>query len=158
MSFVIRLKHLPDEADSGDIRRFFKKVQIPEGGVRILGGEKGIVYITLATETGFSVKYNYTILKMDSDLKKALERDGKKLSQDGGKSKRVKVTESSQREMQRAIDEVVHGPDVARQMRRERERAVTPPAPGDVYVELADMPQARFIKLYQIITTIIVVD
>ena len=52
MSFVIRLKHLPDEADSGDIRRFFKKVQIPEGGVRILGGEKGIVYITLATETG----------------------------------------------------------------------------------------------------------
>ena len=73
MSFVIRLKHLPDEADSGDIRRFFKKVQIPEGGVRILGGEKGIVYITLATETGFSVKYNYTISKKDSDLKKALE-------------------------------------------------------------------------------------
>ena len=54
MSFVIRLKHLPDEADSGDIRRFFKKVQIPEGGVRILGGEKGIVYITLATETGIN--------------------------------------------------------------------------------------------------------
>ena len=57
MSFVIRLKHLPDEADSGDIRRFFKKVQIPEGGVRILGGEKGIVYITLATETG---KYEHS--------------------------------------------------------------------------------------------------
>ena len=84
---------------------------------------------------------------MNSDLKKALERDGKKLSQDGGKSKRVKVTESSEREMQRAIDEVVHGPDVARQMRRERERAVTPPAPGDVYVELADMPQERFITI-----------
>ena len=44
-----------------------------------------------------------------------------------------------------SLDEVVHGPDVARQMRRERERAVTPPAPGDVYVELADMPQERFI-------------
>ena len=87
-------------------------------------------------------------MKIDSDLKKALERDGKKLSQDGGKSKRVKVTESSQREMQRAIDEVVHGPDVARQMRRERERAVTPPAPGDVYVELADMPQVRLKFLY----------
>ena len=87
-------------------------------------------------------------MKIDSDLKKALERDGKKLSQDGGKSKRVKVTESSQREMQRAIDEVVHGPDVARQMRRERERAVTPPAPGDVYVELADMPQVRLLFLY----------
>ena len=56
MSFVIRLKHLPDEADSGDIRRFFKKVQIPEGGVRILGGEKGIVYITLANETGLSIE------------------------------------------------------------------------------------------------------
>ena len=77
-----------------------------------------------------------------------MERDGKKLSQDGGKSKRVKVTESSQREMQRAIDEVVHGPDVARQMRRERERAVTPPAPGDVYVELADMPQVCLKFLY----------
>ena len=43
--------------------------------------------------------------------------------------------------MQNAIDEIVHGPDVARQMRRQRDRAVTPPAPGDVYVELADMPE-----------------
>ena len=65
MSFVIRLKHLPDEADSGDIRRFFKKVQIPEGGVRILGGEKGIVYITLTNETGLSIKYDsYHMIRM----------------------------------------------------------------------------------------------
>ena len=52
MSIVVRLKHLPDEADSSDIRKFFKKVEIPEGGVRILGGEKGIVYITLESENG----------------------------------------------------------------------------------------------------------
>ena len=32
--------------------------------------------------------------------------------------------------MQRAIEEIVHGPDMARQMRKERERAVTPPSPG----------------------------
>ena len=63
------------------------------------------------------------------------------------KSKRVKISESSSREMQRAIEEIVHGPDVARQMRRERERAVTPPAPGDVYVELADMPQGMYFFL-----------
>ena len=115
MTFVIRLKHLPDEADSGDIRRFFKKVQIPEGGVRILGGEKGIVYITLASEIGMilrTVIVDHILILWFSDLKKALERDGKKLSQDGGKSKCVKVTESSQREMQRAIDEIVPGPDV----------------------------------------------
>ena len=65
---------------------------------------------------------------------------------ENGIPKRVKVTESSQREMQRAIDEIVHGPDVARQMRRERERAVTPPAPGDVYVELAEMPPGMGLK------------
>jgi len=29
MAKVIRLKHLPDEADSADIRKFFKKVEIP---------------------------------------------------------------------------------------------------------------------------------
>ena len=51
--------------------------------------------------------------------------------------------------MQNAIDEIVHGPDVARQMRRQRDRAVTPPAPGDVYVELADMPEGSgFIHFY----------
>ena len=50
--FVIRLKHLPDEADSTDIRKFFKKIEIPDGGVRILGGEKGVVYITIAGENG----------------------------------------------------------------------------------------------------------
>ena len=50
--FVIRLKHLPDEADSTDIRKFFKKIEIPDGGVRILGGEKGVVYITISGENG----------------------------------------------------------------------------------------------------------
>ena len=43
---------MPDEADSQDIRKFFKKIEIPDGGVRILGGEKGIVYITLESENG----------------------------------------------------------------------------------------------------------
>ena len=86
-------------------------------------------------------------------MKRALERDGKKLhpSAFGSKSKRVKISESTSREMQRAIEEIVHGPDVARQMRRERERAVTPPAPGDVYVELGDLPQVFcFTKLFSL--------
>ena len=51
---MIRLKHLPDEADSTDIRKFFKKIDIPDGGVRILGGEKGVVYITVDSEEGKS--------------------------------------------------------------------------------------------------------
>ena len=98
--FVVRLKHLPDEADSSDIRKFFKKIDIPDGGVRILGGEKGVVYITVSS---------------DEDLKRTLERDGKKLhpAAPEAKSKRVKISESSSREMQRAIEEIVHGPDVA---------------------------------------------
>lgn len=51
------------------------------------------------------------------DASKALEKDGKKIYPEKGaskKGKRIRVVESSQREMQRAIDEIVHGPDVAR--------------------------------------------
>merc|ERR1712233_244224 len=86
MSKVIRLKHLPDEADSNDIRNFFKKIEIPDGGVRILGGEKGIVYISLTS---------------DEHASKALQKDGKKIyPENGKKGKRIRVVESSQREMQ----------------------------------------------------------
>ena len=58
---MIRLKHLPDEADSTDIRKFFKKIDIPDGGVRILGGEKGVVYITVENEEGKSINWNWSL-------------------------------------------------------------------------------------------------
>ena len=46
---------------------------------------------------------------------RALEKDGQKIRPENGKKgKRVRIGESSQREMERAIDEIVHGPDAAR--------------------------------------------
>ena len=49
------------------------------------------------------------------DVLQAIEKDGKKITPEGcKKGKRIRVVESSTREMQRAIDEIVHGPDVAR--------------------------------------------
>ncbi|KAL3200957.1 hypothetical protein MRX96_043174 [Rhipicephalus microplus] len=41
MSIIIRLQNLPWAANSLDIRRYFQGLSIPEGGVHIVGGEKG---------------------------------------------------------------------------------------------------------------------
>lgn len=119
--FVIRLKHLPDEATSSDVRKFFKKIEIPDGGVHILGGPKGVVFITL---------------RKSGDVEKALVRDGKKLSpQSSDRSSKVKVSKSSKHDMQLAIEEITNGHSDTRQSRRE----VTPPPPDDVYVRLSEL-------------------
>ncbi|KAJ7338997.1 hypothetical protein JRQ81_012899 [Phrynocephalus forsythii] len=50
MAVVIRLKGLPIVAGSVDIRRFFSRLNIPDGGVHIIGGEKGEAFIIFATD------------------------------------------------------------------------------------------------------------
>jgi len=46
MSVIIRLQNLPWAANAADIRQYFQGLSIPEGGVHIVGGEKGDVFIS----------------------------------------------------------------------------------------------------------------
>ncbi|KAL8181926.1 UNVERIFIED_CONTAM: hypothetical protein K2H54_034569 [Gekko kuhli] len=50
MAVVIRLQGLPVVAGSADIRRFFSGLNIPDGGVHIIGGEKGEAFIIFSTD------------------------------------------------------------------------------------------------------------
>jgi len=45
MSIIIRLQNLPWAANALDIRQYFNGLQIPEGGVHIVGGELGDAFI-----------------------------------------------------------------------------------------------------------------
>ncbi|KAH7983500.1 hypothetical protein HPB52_012375 [Rhipicephalus sanguineus] len=85
MSIIIRLQNLPWAANSLDIRRYFQGLNIPEGGVHIVGGEKGDAFIAFGS---------------DEDARQAMERDGGKI-----KEVRIKLLLSSRAEMQRIIDQ-----------------------------------------------------
>lgn len=50
MSIIIRLQNLPWTGSALDIRRFFAGLQIPDGGVHIVGGDKGEAFIAFATD------------------------------------------------------------------------------------------------------------
>ncbi|XP_064466759.1 RNA-binding protein 12-like [Ornithodoros turicata] len=113
MSIIIRLQNLPWAANSLDIRRYFQGLNIPEGGVHIVGGEKGDAFIAFST---------------DEDARQAMERDGGKI-----KDIRVKLLLSSRAEMQRVIDQAraqhtspQSVPVPAKPMREDR-RGRTPP-------------------------------
>lgn len=45
MSVIIRLQNLPWSANALDIRQYFHGLNIPEGGVHIVGGELGDAFI-----------------------------------------------------------------------------------------------------------------
>ncbi|RWS12335.1 RNA-binding-like protein 2 [Dinothrombium tinctorium] len=85
MSIIIRLQNLPWEANSLDIRRFFQGLSIPDGGVHIVGGEKGDAFIAFAS---------------DEDARQAMGRDGGVI-----KDARVKLLLSSRSEMQKVIEQ-----------------------------------------------------
>lgn len=85
MSIIIRLQNLPWAANSVDIRRYFAGLSIPEGGVHIVGGEKGDAFIAFST---------------DEDARQAMEKDGGKI-----KDMRVKLLLSSRAEMMRVIEQ-----------------------------------------------------
>ncbi|XP_049519144.1 RNA-binding protein 12 isoform X2 [Dermacentor silvarum] len=85
MSIIIRLQNLPWAANSLDIRRYFQGLNIPEGGVHIVGGEKGDAFIAFGS---------------DEDARQAMERDGGKI-----KEVRIKLLLSSRAEMQRITNQ-----------------------------------------------------
>lgn len=58
MSVIIRLQNLPWSANALDIREFFKGLQIPEGGVHIVGGELGDAFIA----------FGYVVLSLQISL------------------------------------------------------------------------------------------
>ncbi|KAF8770728.1 uncharacterized protein LOC129988308 [Argiope bruennichi] len=86
MSIIIRLQNLPLSAKSGDIRQFFGGLRIPNGGVHIVGGEKGDAFIAFES---------------DEDARLAMRKDGSKLM-----GSRVKLYLSSYMEMQHEIDRI----------------------------------------------------
>lgn len=50
MSVIIRLQGLPWSSSAASIRQFFKGLNIPPGGVHIIGGEKGDAFIAFSTD------------------------------------------------------------------------------------------------------------
>jgi len=83
MSVIIRLENLPWEARSTDIRRFFQGLQIPDGGVHIVGGERGDAFIAFNS---------------DDDARQAMQKDGGLIYQQP-----VKLFLSSKMEMHNVI-------------------------------------------------------
>uniref|UniRef100_UPI00398F88A0 RNA-binding protein 12-like n=1 Tax=Pristiophorus japonicus TaxID=55135 RepID=UPI00398F88A0 len=84
MAVIIRLQGLPVSAGTLDIRHFFSRLTIPDGGVHIIGGEQGEAFIVFAT---------------DEDARLALMRSGEILN-----GSRAKLTLSSRNEMQNTIE------------------------------------------------------
>lgn len=89
MSIIIRLQNLPWSANSVDIRKFFQGLSIPDGGVHIVGGEKGDAFIAFAS---------------DEDARQAMSRDGGKI-----REAQIKLFLSSRNEMQRVIEQARSG-------------------------------------------------
>lgn len=98
---VIRLRNLPVTAGTIDIRRFFERLSIPDGGVHIIGGDDGTAFILFAT---------------DEDARQAMLRDGQKIT-----NNKIKLMLSSHTEMRNMIEES--------QRRYEELRGLRPPEP-----------------------------
>ncbi|GFQ64649.1 hypothetical protein TNCT_194491 [Trichonephila clavata] len=86
MSIIIRLQNLPLSAKSGDVRHFFGGLCIPDGGVHIVGGEKGDAFIAFNS---------------DEDARLAIRKDRGKLM-----GVRVRLYLSSHMEMQHEIERI----------------------------------------------------
>lgn len=85
MSVIIRLQGLPWSASALDIRHFFKGLNIPAGGVHIIGGERGDAFIAFGS---------------DEDARQAMMRNLNPLS-----GTPVQLFLSSKSEMQSVIEE-----------------------------------------------------
>lgn len=83
MSVIIRLQNLPWNANALDIRQFFYSLSIPDGGVHIIGGEKGDAFIAFST---------------DEDARRAMMNDGGKIN-----DLPIRLFLSSKAEMQNVI-------------------------------------------------------
>ncbi|XP_033104212.1 RNA-binding protein 12-like [Anneissia japonica] len=83
MAIILRLQGLPWSASASDIRQYFSGLNIPDGGVHIVGGEEGDVFIAFAT---------------DEDARQAMRRQKEPLM-----GMRVMILLSSKSEMQEVI-------------------------------------------------------
>ncbi|VDN97453.1 unnamed protein product [Rodentolepis nana] len=83
-SVIIRLQNLPISANASNIRRFFSGLSIPEGGVHIVGGEKGDAFIAFAT---------------DEDARRAMLLDQQSIN-----GTKIRLFLSSKTEMQTVIE------------------------------------------------------
>ena len=90
MSVIIRLQNLPWNANALDIRRFFQGLSIPDGGVHIIGGEKGDSFIAFST---------------DEDARQAMMKDTGRIN-----GYPVRLLLSSKTEMQNVIAAAKGGP------------------------------------------------
>jgi len=90
MSVIIRLQNLPWNANALDIRRFFQGLSIPDGGVHIIGGEKGDAFIAFST---------------DEDARQAMIKDAGRIN-----GYAIKLLLSSKTEMQNVIAAAKGGP------------------------------------------------
>ncbi|XP_017281884.1 RNA-binding protein 12-like [Kryptolebias marmoratus] len=93
MAVVIRLQGLSGTAGSGDIRRFFTGLKIPEGGVHIIGGKQDEAFIIFATDEdarramtrsgGFIKDLPVTLLlSSKAEMQKVLERTAQNVEED----------------------------------------------------------------------------
>lgn len=84
MAVVIRLQGLSEMAGSGDIRRFFTGLKIPDGGVHIIGGKRDEAFIIFAS---------------DEDARRAMTRSGGLI-----KNSPITLLLSSKAEMQKLLE------------------------------------------------------
>ncbi|XP_035786837.1 homeobox protein 5-like [Anopheles albimanus] len=86
VSVIIRLQNLPLSANASDVRAFLAGLAIPDGGVHIVGGERGDAFIAFSN---------------DEDARQAIFRSGRPV-----KGVPVSLQLSSRAEMQKVIEEV----------------------------------------------------
>lgn len=72
MNVIIRLQNLPWSANASDIRQFFRGLQIPEGGVHIVGGEDGDAFIAFRYLNNFII---FTALNLNWVIFYLLKRE-----------------------------------------------------------------------------------
>ncbi|KAL5291559.1 hypothetical protein ACFFRR_010771 [Megaselia abdita] len=84
MSVIIRLQNLPWSANALEIRTFFRGLNIPDGGVHIVGGEMGDAFIAFSS---------------DEDARQAMLLDRGKINE-----VQIRLLLSSRSEMQKVIE------------------------------------------------------
>lgn len=126
MTIILRLQGLDVKAGTEDIRTFFKRLHIPEGGVYIVGGRLRVAFIAFAT---------------DKDARRAMQHSGKSL-----KGSKVTLKKSSMNELECVLKSFMKrkkssttkaivktskpSPDAARRHLRTKPHAPLPPTPA----------------------------
>lgn len=124
MSIIIKLQGLPLEASSVDVRLYFLGLTIPDGGVHIIGGDEGTVFIEFAN---------------DEDARQAMARGVGTI-----KNSNVKLLLSSRSEMQSVIDSVKHQQTLLQQQQQQQQQNQPPQQQFQQPILLSQVPQPWF--------------